>query len=185
MVENCYYDVYRRYRYKLHESGVNYKDCVQDVDEVLWKSICTFDESKNTKFSTHFTNYTFYHFKSLVSGKENHKFRLTDPIDYDNHTFLDEIGGIDRSHSPSKVAELRDMKDAIHEIIEKHYKDGTQKKTLLLKYFSSDTVLPNRVVSDKLGIGERQVSRYVKGASKKIKNILEFEEKMSESFRKL
>jgi DNA-directed RNA polymerase specialized sigma subunit len=119
----------------------------------------------------------------LVSSKDSQRSRFTIPAEYDDFDLLEYNIESGHNDDPEKILELRDMKDKIREIIETKYEDGNDKKTLLLKYFSSETVLPNKEVAQKIGIGERQVSRYVRRASKKIKNILKYEEKKSELFR--
>ena len=77
----------------------------------------------------------------MVSSKDSQRSRFTIPAEYDDFDLLEYSIESGSNDDPEKILELRDMKDKIREIIETKYEDGNDKKTLLLKYFSSQPIL--------------------------------------------
>lgn len=175
-VQNCYFDVYHRYKYKLFESGVSRQDSFDDLDLVLLKSVNTYDESKNTKFSTHFMNYSFYHFKSLLSSKESARHRFTTSLEYDDYDILNFENMCSDDNNPEQMAEFSDLRKKILTIVEKNLKNKKQKLCVIEKYFSGDAIKSNTEIAEKLGIDRKYVSELVREATKKIKDVLRFEE---------
>lgn len=179
-VQNCYYDVYHRYKYKLYESGVSRQDSFDDIDFVLLKSIRTFDENRDTKFSTHFTNYSFYHFKRLLSSKDSLKHRYTSSLEYDDYDVLNLEELCTDSDNPEKLTEFSDLRKKIFDIINEVIKNEKQKMCLIEKFFSGDSAKSNLEISKTLNIDAKYVSQLIREGLEKIRERLKFEERVDQ-----
>lgn len=178
--ENCYYDIYHKYKFKLYESGFSGSDCISDVDYVLLNSILSYDEDRGAKFSTHFTCRSYYHFKTLVSGKSSERYRFTESIDRENCDF--DPADESNIFSPIEYANFSSYKDLVKDIIENRIKSEKQKEVISTKYFSFDKVLSVGEVAEKLGMSKRLVHHHLKECITNIKKILQEEKKLSLNF---
>jgi len=176
--ENCFYDIYHKYRGRLYESGVSPEDSLTDVDFILIKSINDFDPSLNVKFSTFFTGRSIFHFKTLTSGKRSVQYKKTSNLEteiYEN--FEDES-----IYSPVDHARFSDCLELVSEIIDRDIFSEKKKSILRLKFLSEEGIVPTKDVARRLGLKYGSVSLVIKESMKKIKKILLSEKKLSTFF---
>ena len=72
---NLYYKICQKYVPTLKQMGVPHQDVFNDLDYVFFKCLNSFDDSKNTKFSTWLGNYARYNCLNYINDYKRHSFR--------------------------------------------------------------------------------------------------------------
>ena len=135
------YNVCYRYSSMLISRGVHFDDVLKDRDYIVYKSILSFNETKNTKFSTWLGNFTRYYCLNLIN-KKNHLCLE----DKELHCRIDK-----KALEEVNPAELKELRDYVLNILSQ-LKDARIRKVFELRYFSNKGKITWNKISNEMEI---------------------------------
>ena len=102
------YDMYRKFTPALTASGVCINELVKEKDYIFYKSVLSFDASKNVKFTTWLSNHLRYQCLNAINPKKNNLIAIGD----------EEVCAIaDKAHTDNK-AEVKSEFDYVTSILD-------------------------------------------------------------------
>jgi len=143
-----YNEIVKKYYKHLIDFGVNANDVSSDKLFVLYKSVMSFDPSKNVKFSTWLGNQARYYCLNCINKKNN-----TLNMDQDNLISLLEKNQMKSNDNLSKIKEKSDQ---IFSILSR-IKDDRIQKIFKLRYFQGAKPTPWSKIGKKLKVSTQTV----------------------------
>jgi RNA polymerase sigma factor (sigma-70 family) len=143
-----YNEIVKKYYKHLIDFGVNANDVSSDKLFVLYKSIMSFDPSKNVKFSTWLGNQARYYCLNCINKKNN-----TLNMDQDNLISLLEKN---QMKSNDNLSRIKEKSDQIFSILSR-IKDDRIQKIFKLRYFQGAKPTPWSKIGKKLKVSTQTV----------------------------
>jgi RNA polymerase sigma factor (sigma-70 family) len=143
-----YNEIVKKYYKHLIDFGVNANDVSSDKLFVLYKSVMSFDPSKNVKFSTWLGNQARYYCLNCINKKNN-----TLNMDQDNLISLLEKN---QMKSNDNLSRIKEKSDQIFSILSR-IKDNRIQKIFKLRYFQGAKPTPWSKIGKKLKVSTQTV----------------------------
>jgi RNA polymerase sigma factor (sigma-70 family) len=143
-----YNEIVKKYYKHLIDFGVNANDVSSDKLFVLYKSVMSFDPSKNVKFSTWLGNQARYYCLNCINKKNN-----TLNMDQDNLISLLEKN---QMKSNDNLSRIKEKSDQIFSILSR-IKDDRIQKIFKLRYFQGAKPTPWSKIGKKLKVSTQTV----------------------------
>jgi RNA polymerase sigma factor (sigma-70 family) len=158
-----YNEMVKKYYHHLVNFGLNPSDIVNDKLFVLYKSVISFDESKNVKFSTWLGNQTRYHCLNTLNKRND-----TISMDEKDITKIIEKKQINNEND---ILNIKEKSDLIFYILNK-IKDNRISKIFKLRYFNGKKLTPWNKIGKNLKISTQTAINLHDKGKKLIKNKL-------------
>lgn len=155
--EKCYYNVLSKFCQKV--PALKYDELVEEVDEVLLKSIKSYNVRKKTKFSSWTTNHSRYHVLNTIKNlTELGHFIPTENLDIDL---------INNTNNKYHFDIRSDLKEHIFKILD-NFKDKRAKTIFEMRFFGDKHDRKWKTISSKLNISTQQTVNIFSAAKKQV-----------------